>query len=99
MRALHFNGSEARVIAAAEPRPGAGDAIVRVTLAGICNTDLELVRGYMGFTGILGHEFVGVVEHGPADWRGGASSARSTSPAGAATGVRAGSAGIVRRGR
>jgi threonine dehydrogenase-like Zn-dependent dehydrogenase len=35
---------------------------VRVTLTGICNTDLEIVRGYAGFTGTLGHEFVGVVE-------------------------------------
>ncbi len=35
---------------------------MRVLLAGICNTDLEIIRGYMGFSGILGHEFVGVVE-------------------------------------
>ncbi len=39
-----------------------GEALVRVRLAGICNTDLEIVRGYMGFRGVLGHEFVGVVE-------------------------------------
>ncbi|MBL8190219.1 MAG: alcohol dehydrogenase catalytic domain-containing protein, partial [Acidobacteria bacterium] len=42
-----------------------GEALVRVTLAGICNTDLELVRGYAGFQGTLGHEFVGVVETSP----------------------------------
>ena len=42
-----------------EPR---GEAIVRVTLSGICNTDLELARGYAGFRGTIGHEFVGVVE-------------------------------------
>jgi threonine dehydrogenase-like Zn-dependent dehydrogenase len=48
------------------PRPVvAGEALVRVTLAGICNTDLEILRGYLGFNGILGHEFVGVVEHSP----------------------------------
>lgn len=41
---------------------GPGEALVRVTLAGICNTDLEIVRGYSGFNGTLGHEFVGVVE-------------------------------------
>ncbi len=35
---------------------------MRVTRAGICNTDLELIKGYMGFRGVLGHEFVGVVE-------------------------------------
>jgi len=40
----------------------AGEALVRVTLSGICNTDLELARGYAGFRGTLGHEFVGVVE-------------------------------------
>jgi threonine dehydrogenase-like Zn-dependent dehydrogenase len=39
-----------------------GEALIRVLLAGICNTDLEIVRGYMAFQGILGHEFVGIVE-------------------------------------
>src|SRR5437588_2548239 len=39
-----------------------GEALIRVLQAGICNTDLEIVRGYMGFQGVLGHEFVGVVE-------------------------------------
>ena len=50
----------------AKDRPTAqlqdGKALVRVTYAGICNTDLEIVKGYMGFEGILGHEFVGIVE-------------------------------------
>jgi len=40
----------------------AGEALVRVTLSGICNTDLEIARGYAGFVGTLGHEFVGVIE-------------------------------------
>jgi threonine dehydrogenase-like Zn-dependent dehydrogenase len=44
------------------PEPAAGEARVRVLVAGICNTDLELVRGYYPFTGIPGHEFVGRVE-------------------------------------
>ncbi len=39
-----------------------GEALIRVTLAGICNTDLEITRGYMNFEGIPGHEFVGRVE-------------------------------------
>src|SRR3989442_3760497 len=39
-----------------------GEALVRVLLAGICNTDLEITRGYMAFEGVLGHEFVGIVE-------------------------------------
>src|SRR6476659_3178222 len=50
------------------PKPDrAGEVIVRVLLAGICNTDLELTRGYYPFTGTPGHEFVGVVEEGPAE--------------------------------
>ena len=49
------------------PRPEApdGEALIRVIRAGICNTDLELIRGYYPYTGVLGHEFVGVVEEGP----------------------------------
>jgi len=47
------------------PEPLPGEALVRVVRAGICNTDLELLRGYYPYTGILGHEFVGVVEQGP----------------------------------
>jgi threonine dehydrogenase-like Zn-dependent dehydrogenase len=38
-----------------------GEVLVRVSTSGICNTDLEIARGYAGFTGTLGHEFVGVV--------------------------------------
>jgi threonine dehydrogenase-like Zn-dependent dehydrogenase len=46
-------------------RPGNPDeALVRVLLSGICNTDLEIARGYAGFNGTIGHEFVGVVEAG-----------------------------------
>ncbi len=48
------------------PEPAAGEALVRVLCAGICSTDLELVRGYYPYSGVLGHEFVGVVESGPA---------------------------------
>ena len=47
------------------PKPPAGEALVRVLCAGICNTDLELIKGYYPYTGIIGHEFVGVVEQGP----------------------------------
>jgi threonine dehydrogenase-like Zn-dependent dehydrogenase len=54
------------------PDPPPGEASVRVTMAGICNTDLELVRGYYPFTGVPGHEFVGVVEKAPGaeEWHG-----------------------------
>lgn len=54
------------------PRPRKdGEALIRVRLAGICGTDLELVRGYYPFTGIPGHEFVGeVVEASDTSWVG-----------------------------
>jgi threonine dehydrogenase-like Zn-dependent dehydrogenase len=48
------------------PELTGGEARVRVLQAGICNTDLELLRGYYPYSGVLGHEFVGVVEEGPA---------------------------------
>lgn len=49
----------------------AGEALVRVTLSGICGTDLELVRGYYPYTGVLGHEFVGEVVDSPdPEWLG-----------------------------
>jgi threonine dehydrogenase-like Zn-dependent dehydrogenase len=70
MRALYFDGSAVALLERPPPAAGAGMAVVRVTLAGVCNTDLEIIRGYMGFRGVLGHEWVGVVEDGPAEWRG-----------------------------
>ncbi len=45
-----------------KPEPKEGEALIRVTLAGICNTDHEITKGYMGYIGVLGHEFVGIVE-------------------------------------
>lgn len=48
----------------AEPTPPVGEVRIRVRLAGICATDLEIVRGYMGFAGVPGHEFVGTVVEG-----------------------------------
>jgi len=47
------------------PAPAAEEVMVRVTRAGVCETDLQLIKGYMGFRGVLGHEFVGVAESGP----------------------------------
>jgi threonine dehydrogenase-like Zn-dependent dehydrogenase len=52
------------------PEPPEGEALVRVIRAGICSTDLELLRGYYHYTGIPGHEFVGLVESGPGDLEG-----------------------------
>lgn len=65
MKALVLEAGRARVREIAPPRPRPGFALVRVILSGICNTDLELRRGYHGFRGVPGHEFVGRVE-GPA---------------------------------
>ena len=64
MLALRYESG--RLAVAEVPKPlGAGEALVRVTLSGICNTDVEIVRGYAGFQGTLGHEFVGIVESAP----------------------------------
>ena len=54
------------------PAPPPGEALVRVRVAGICNTDLELVRGYYPYAGVPGHEFVGTVEaaSGAPEWVG-----------------------------
>jgi len=46
-----------------DPVPKPGESVVRVRMAGICGTDLELARGYMSYRGVPGHEFVGVVAH------------------------------------
>ncbi len=46
----------------ATPEPPPGEARIRTTLSGICNTDLEVVRGYAEIQGVLGHEFVGIVD-------------------------------------
>ena len=63
MRALVFDGSQPRFTKThPEPEPAAGEALIRPLRMGICSTDLEICRGYMGFEGVLGHEFVGVVE-------------------------------------
>ena len=70
MRALSFDGARVAVRDLPLPRADDASALVRVTLAGVCNTDLELVKGYMGFRGVLGHEFVGTVAEGPASLLG-----------------------------
>jgi threonine dehydrogenase-like Zn-dependent dehydrogenase len=54
-----------------DPVPGEGEALVRVLMAGICGTDLELMAGYKQFRGVPGHEMVGIVEEAPdPDWVG-----------------------------
>jgi alcohol dehydrogenase len=61
MRALYFDQTLQFLPDMPEPDPLPGEVLIRTRLAGICNTDLEIMRGYAGFTGVLGHEFVGDV--------------------------------------
>lgn len=60
MRALTYDG-ELHLTDKPTPVPGPGEALVKVLAAGICNTDIEITRGYMNFNGVPGHEFVGTV--------------------------------------
>lgn len=63
MRALIYDGEKPAVeLNHPEPKPAPGEALIRPLRMGICATDLEICRGYMDFTGPLGHEFVGIVE-------------------------------------
>jgi len=68
MQALEWNGARLR-LRKKYPTPPATErlALVRVRLAGICSTDLQLLKGYMYFRGVPGHEFVGEVREGPAE--------------------------------
>ncbi len=61
MKALRVDHKGISVAKVPKPDPAA-EALVRVIKSGICNTDIEIARGYAGFTGTIGHEFVGVVE-------------------------------------
>jgi len=65
MRALVFDQTVSFRPRQTNPPETEGDTLIRVRQAGICSTDLEIVKGYMGFTGILGHEFVGEVTQSP----------------------------------
>ena len=62
MKAVVFDKELKLVSDYAKPVPKKGEALIRITLAGICNTDFEITKGYMGYVGILGHEAVGIVE-------------------------------------
>jgi alcohol dehydrogenase len=65
LRALLLDGKLKLVDDYPTPEPPPGEALIRVHVAGVCNTDLELVKGYHQFRGVPGHEFVGVVERAP----------------------------------
>ncbi len=78
MIALRYENQKLSLADLAKPAAD-GEAIVRITLSGICNTDLEIARGYAGFEGTLGHEFVGVIEELPANVSEARASARAGS--------------------
>jgi threonine dehydrogenase-like Zn-dependent dehydrogenase len=70
MNALRFDGT-LKLEKDAPVMKRDGEALVQVICAGICNTDLEIVKGYAGFRGIPGHEFVGRVIESPDEaWKG-----------------------------
>lgn len=72
MQAVTFDAGTARLVERPEPRPLPGEVLIAVRMAGICNTDLELLKGYMNFSGIPGHEFMGTVVAAPdnPEWLG-----------------------------
>jgi threonine dehydrogenase-like Zn-dependent dehydrogenase len=71
MRALVLDPAPRVVTEYPDPERHAGEALVRVRLTGVCDTDLQLARGYMGFSGVPGHEFVGeVIASDDARWIG-----------------------------
>lgn len=71
MISVHIENGTVQMRRAARPKPKPGFVLMRLRVAGICNTDIELLRGYYGFRGRPGHEFVGEVV-GPSDsgWLG-----------------------------
>ncbi len=62
MKAIIFNNGLKLDKNYPKPKPRNGEALIKIKLAGICNTDQEITKGYMDFDGVLGHEFVGIVE-------------------------------------
>ena len=99
MLALSFD-EQPRLQEVPRPVPGDGEVLVRVHLAGICRTDLEVLKGYHGFKGIMGHEFVGRVA-GPeaSPWLGRRVVGEITSGCGACDLCRRGLAGHCRQRR
>jgi len=62
MKALYLSsGNKVELIEKEIPVPSEDESLIKIIYAGICNTDIELIKGYMDFTGVLGHEFVGKV--------------------------------------
>ncbi|SDL06953.1 Threonine dehydrogenase [Maridesulfovibrio ferrireducens] len=65
MRAAYFKDKNIELIEKKRPELSKGEALLKVLIAGICNTDIELHKGYYGFEGTPGHEFVAIVEECP----------------------------------
>ncbi|NDV21783.1 zinc-binding dehydrogenase [Desulfovibrio sp. JC022] len=65
MRAIYFEDGKIDFVERDKPQLDEGEALLKVQLAGICNTDIELHKGYYGFAGVPGHEFVAEVEECP----------------------------------
>ena len=71
MKAVHLEKGQVSVVEKPAPRLPKRHALLRLRVGGICNTDLELKRGYYGFRGTPGHEFVAdVVKHSNPGWIG-----------------------------
>jgi threonine dehydrogenase-like Zn-dependent dehydrogenase len=71
MKALYWDGHDVTLASSHPPPVCTQDtAVVKVHLAGICSTDLQIFEGYMKFQGVPGHEFVGSVSEGPKEWLG-----------------------------
>ena len=62
MQAIIFEDGKIEVKDIDIPDRKKGESLIRVLMSGICNTDLEILKGYMAFSGVPGHEFVGIVE-------------------------------------
>src|SRR3954465_1938069 len=72
MRALVFDKTLSFDPRRSDPARDEGECLIKGGGGGVCATDLEITRGYMGFSGVLGHEFVGEVVESPVDrkWMG-----------------------------
>lgn len=65
MRAILFGEGKLSVIEKPTPEIRNHEVLVKIQMVGVCNTDIELIRGYYGFKGVAGHEFVGIIEQSP----------------------------------
>jgi threonine dehydrogenase-like Zn-dependent dehydrogenase len=70
MQAVYWDGRDVKLVSYPRPVADKKTALVKVHLAGICSTDLQILKGYMDFRGVPGHEFVGSVNEGPEEWLG-----------------------------